>query len=171
MNNQIERFNNRIILSGVGIIPTNTALYNKKYGVTMKQSCSCGTYDSDTTNLCHDMSQAAEYNFTIYKGSTLDFDVVYKDASKTPVNLTGYKARCVAQYNDKTFTLSSVICDVSGGKIHIGMSAYETSRIFTLDYKYSNATEYTYQLELISPSKIVYRIMEGVITVKPSAGC
>ena len=111
------------------------------------------------------------YHFDIIKGQTLDFDVIYKDASKTPVNLTGYKARCVAQYNDKTFTVNATICDYAGGKIHMGMSAFETSRIFTLDYKYTNRTEYTYQLEIISPSRNVYRIMEGTISVKPAAGC
>jgi hypothetical protein len=135
----------------------------------MNNSCGCGA-DSYITDLSHGVNEAAEYNFTILKGTTLDFDVVYKDASKRPVNLTGYKARCIAQYNDKTFTINATICDVRGGKIHLDMSAYETSRIYTLDYRYTNITEYTYQLELISPSKIVYRIMEGTISVSPSAG-
>lgn len=132
------------------------------------KNCSC---ENKNTEYCeHTTDQAAEYNFYIVKGQTLDFDIIYKDEAKKPVNLTGYKARCIAQYNDKTFTINAIICDSIGGQIHLGMSAYETSKIFTLDYKYANSTEYTYQLELISPSKIVYRIMEGVITVKPSAG-
>lgn len=158
------------------MISPNTALYNNKYGATImiKQNCSCdhnhSHHHNNTTDLCHTSNQAAEYNFEIYKGETLDFDVEYKDASKMPVNLLGYKARCVAQYNDKTFTINATICDTGKGRIHLEMSSYETSRIFTLDYKYTNITEYTYQLELISPSKFVYRIMEGVISVKPAAG-
>lgn len=164
------RLNNKIVLSADGYIPINpSALYNRKIGViNMNQPCDCNTENVDY--LCQTMSSAAEYNFDIYKGSTLDMDVVYKDASKTPVNLTGYKARCVAQYNDKTFTINTNICDCIHGKIHLSMSSYETSKIFTLDYKYTNVTEYTYQLELISPSKKVYRIMEGVICIKPAAG-
>ena len=176
--NHHERLDNRLILRGVGTISPNTALYNNKNGVIMiKQQCSCDHHHNNHTNmntgtndLCHTSNQAAEYNFELYKGESLDFDVVYKDASKMPVNLLGYKARCVAQYNDKTFTINATICDALNGMIHLDMSSYETSRIFTLDYKYTNVTEYTYQLELISPSKFVYRIMEGTITVKPQAG-
>ena len=166
--NLVKR-NNRIILSSCGYIPKNSsAFYNYKNGViNMSQSCICG---SDVEYLEQTTSQAAEYNFEIYKGSTLDFDVVYKDASKVPVNLTGYKCRCIAQYDNKTFTINTEICDAVSGKIHLFMSSYETSNIYTLDYRYTNVTEYTYQLELISPSKKVYRIMEGKICVKPAAG-
>lgn len=167
-----QRIDNRLIVKAGGFTPPPTALYNKKHGVVIMKNCSCGTNNPQhADNLYSTMNDAADYDFTIVKGQTLDFDVVYKDASRCPVNLTGYKARCVAQYNDKTFTINAVICDCAGGKIHMGMSSYETSRIFTLDYKYTNCTEYTYQLEIISPSKIVYRIMEGTITVKPAAGC
>ena len=168
-----QRIDNRLIIKSNGFIPDPTPLYNTRNGVVIMKNCSCTPNHSHehTDNLCSSMNEAAEYNFDIVKGQTLDFDVVYKDASKCPVNLTGYKARCVAQYNDKTFTINAIICDCIGGKIHMGMSAYETSRIFTLDYKYTNCTEYTYQLEIISPSKYVYRIMEGTISVKPAAGC
>ena len=167
MNHHQERIDNRLIIKSKGFVSPSTALYNRKYGVTIMKNCSC---ENNTEYLDHTTDQAAEYNFYIIKGQTLDFDVIYKDASKKPVNLTGYKTRCIAQYNDKTFTINTSICDCINGQIHLEMSAYETSRIFTLDYKYTNTTEYTYQLELISPSKNVYRVMEGVITVKPSAG-
>lgn len=168
-----QRLDNRLIIKSAGFIPEPTALYNDKNGVVIMKNCSCETNHNSphTDYLGCSMNEAAEYHFDIIKGQTLDFDVIYKDASKTPVNLTGYKARCVAQYNDKTFTVNATICDHAGGKIHMGMSAFETSRIFTLDYRYTNRTEYTYQLEIISPSKIVYRIMEGTISVKPAAGC
>ena len=126
MKNHLERLDKRTTLNGHGVVSNNTPLYNQKYGVTMNNSCGCGT-DSYVTDLSHGVNEAAEYNFTILKGTTLDFDVVYKDASKRPVNLTGYKARCIAQYNDKTFTINATICDVRGGKIHLDMSAYETS--------------------------------------------
>lgn len=135
-------------------------------GVGVFMSCSC----NDDCSFVHTMSQAAEYNFNIQKGATLDFNVVYKDSSKRPVNLTGFKAKCIAQYNTKTFTINASIEDPCHGCIRLYMSPYETSRIFTLDYKYSSVTEYTYQLNLISPSNISYRILNGVICVSPSAG-
>lgn len=160
-----------MVLKSNGFIPEPTDLYNKKYGVIkMTNYGPCPDYCCGSENVFQCYSKPAEYNFVILKGSTLDFDIVYKDASKTPVNLTGYKARCIAQYDNKTFTITSTICDAESGKIHMYMSAYETSNIFTIDYKYTNKTEYTYQLELISPSKTVYRILEGIICVVPSAG-
>ena len=163
----ILRLDNRLIIKSNGYIPNPEALYNtRKYEVVMTNNTSC----TDTQYLCQNTCQPAEYNFTILKGNTLDFDVVYKDASKLPVNLTGYSAKCVAQYNDKIFTINCNICDYTNGKIHLYMSPYETSKIFTLDYRYTNTTEYTYQLDLISPSKHIYRILEGTICVVPSAG-
>lgn len=130
-------------------------------------SCGCGCQD---TGIIQTSSQAAEYNFCIQKGATLDFDVVYKDASKRPVNLTGYKAKCIAQCNTKTFTINAVIEEPGNGKIRMFMSPFETSRIHTMDYKYSSVTEYSYQMNLISPSNIVYRVLQGTISVSPAAG-
>lgn len=138
--------------------------YNNKLGIIM--SCNCNN-DCDLTQ---SMSEAAEYNFDIIKGTTLDFNVVYKDATKRPVNLTGYRAKCIAQCESKSFTINAKIEDPCCGRIRLSMSPYETSKIFTFDYKYTNITEYTYQMDLISPSNHVYRILQGTIRVTPSAG-
>lgn len=138
--------------------------FSQGRGVYM--SCTC----NGDSSLIQTMSQAAEYDFNIQKGATLDFNIVYKDSSKRPVNLTGYKAKCVAQYNTKTFTINATIENPCHGCIRLYMSPYETSRIFTLDYKYTSITEYTYQLNLISPSNISYRILNGKICVSPAAG-
>lgn len=135
-------------------------------GVGVSMSCTC----TGDTSFTQTMSQAAEYNFNIQKGATLDFNIVYKDSTKRPVNLTGYKAKCIAQYNTKTFTINASIEDPCHGCIRLYMSPYETLRIFTLDYKYTSVTEYTYQLNLISPSNISYRILNGTICVSPAAG-
>lgn len=125
--------------------------------------------DLNTSNesLC---CQPAEYNFNIIKGSDLDIEIRYKNESKNPIDLTGYTARCTAQYKDKIFTVSSVIEEPENGYIHLTMSANDTAKIFTLDYKYMNHTEYTYQLNIISPSNTVYRILQGIICVTPGAG-
>ena len=36
---------------------------------------------------------AGSYSFTIEQGATTDFELVYKDSSGNPVDLTGYNAR------------------------------------------------------------------------------
>ena len=36
---------------------------------------------------------AATYSFTIEQGATTDFEIVYKDSSGTPVDLSGYTAK------------------------------------------------------------------------------
>lgn len=118
----------------------------------------------------HTSSQAAEYNFCIQKGTTLDLDIEYKDANNNPVNLTGYTVTCIAQYKTKTFTINAKVQDACCGCINLYMSPYETSRIFTLDTKYSNYTEYSYVLNLKSPGNVVYRILNGTISVSPEAG-
>lgn len=163
----MEAIYHKYTIESVGL-PQNTS----RIGV-IRMSCNCNhghvhhNHDYDVTQT---MSQAAEYNFSIQKGATLDFDVIYKDATKRPVNLTGYTAKCVAQFNNKTFTINAIIEDPCNGCIKLCMSPYETSKIFTMDYKYANITDYTYQLNLISPANHVYRVMQGTICVSPAAG-
>jgi len=36
---------------------------------------------------------AGKYSFTIEQGSTVDFEIAYKDSSGNPIDLTGYQAR------------------------------------------------------------------------------
>jgi len=36
---------------------------------------------------------AGRYSFIIEQGTTVDFEIQYKDSNNTPVNLTGYSAR------------------------------------------------------------------------------
>ena len=42
---------------------------------------------------------AGKYNFVIEQGTTLDFEVVYKDSTNTPINLTDYQGKM--QIKDK----------------------------------------------------------------------
>lgn len=53
---------------------------------------------------------AGKYSFTVEQGATTSFQVVYKDANGTPVNLTGYHARMQIR-EEKSAT--AVICKLS----------------------------------------------------------
>ena len=112
----------------------------------------------------------AEYNFNINKGADLDMDIQYRSEDGTPINLNGFGVTCAAQFNNKVFTIPACITDAENGMINLKMSGYDTSKIYTLDYKYMNYTEYTYQLKIIAPNKSVYRILQGTIFVSPNAG-
>jgi hypothetical protein len=42
---------------------------------------------------------AGKYNFTIEQGSTVDFEIQYKDSNNNPVDLTGYYGRLMIRSN------------------------------------------------------------------------
>lgn len=159
-----------VIVTGNGYLPRTNKLYEYNNGVTMRYKYD---YHKDFDTLYQTSTQAAEYNFTIQKGTSVDFDICYKDNVKEPVNLFGYSAKCVAQeeYSGKTFTIHTKIIDHAEGMMKLYMTPYETSKIYTTSNKYSERTNYYYQLDLISPSKHVYRLMQGLIEVVPAAGC
>lgn len=127
--------------------------------------CGCG-YDCNSA-LYQTSSTPASYNFEIRKGQSFDMDLDYKDATKHAVNLTGYTVKCFAKYNEKSFSIRANIIDAARGRINLALSSYETSRIYTLTNSYSDFTDYSYVIQLISPSKFVYTIMSGVIRVYP----
>jgi hypothetical protein len=42
---------------------------------------------------------AGKYSFTIEQGTTVDFEIQYKDSNGNPVNLTGYSGRMMIRSN------------------------------------------------------------------------
>lgn len=118
---------------------------------------------------------AGKYSFIIEQGSTLNFEIQYKDSTGTPINLTGYSGKMqirsdYADNNPTTYiTLSSSLANdgtglnfsgsngttpVSSGSVAIVISAASSS-LFTFD----NAK---YDLELTN-GNVVTRILEGNI--------
>jgi len=116
---------------------------------------------------------AGKYSFVIEQGSTLNFEVQYKDSNNTPIDLTGYsgKMQIRSDYADNSpstyITLSSSLAadgtglnfsgssgttPLSSGSIAIVISAVSTS-LFTFN-------EAKYDLELTS-GNVVTRILEG----------
>jgi len=119
---------------------------------------------------------AGRYSFTIEQGSTLDFELAYKDSNNDPINLTGHQGRMQIRpaIGDSTIhiTLSSSL-DVDGtglnfsgsdglnpptsGTIGIFISAASSS---LLDFG-----EAVYDLEIatISSNPVVTRLLEGKV--------
>ena len=118
---------------------------------------------------------AGKYSFVIEQGSTLNFEIQYKDSTGTPINLTGYSGKMqirsdYADNNPTTYiTLSSSLASdgtglnfsgsngstpLSSGSIAVIISAVSSSA-FTFDTA-------KYDLELTYGSTVT-RILEGNI--------
>ena len=122
---------------------------------------------------------AGKYNFIIEQGTTVDFEIQYKDSNNTPVDLTGYSGRMMIRSNfadsspapttyltlssslnpDGTglnFSGSSGTTPPTSGSIGVFISA-TTSSLFTF-------ARAKYDLEIVSGSTVV-RLLEGTITL------
>tara|TARA_E500000318_G_scaffold95277_2_gene94971 strand:+ start:1455 stop:1853 length:399 start_codon:yes stop_codon:yes gene_type:complete len=119
---------------------------------------------------------AGRYSFTIEQGTTLDFEVVYKDSNGDPISLVGHDARMQIKSSPGSSTThmtlsSSLAADGTGlnlsgssgtnpltsGSIGIFISANSSSAF--------NFNEASYDLEIASGSTypIVTRVLEGKI--------
>ena len=119
---------------------------------------------------------AGKYSFTIEQGTTLDFEVVYKDSNGDPISLVGHDARMQIKPSPGSSTTyitlsSSLAADGTGlnlsgssgtnpltsGSIGIFISANSSSAF--------NFDEASYDLEIASGSTypIVTRVLEGKV--------
>lgn len=116
---------------------------------------------------------AGRYSFTIEQGSTLDFELQYKDANSNPVDLTNYSGRMQIRSTVDSSTVlltlsSSLQADGTGlnfsgsngatpptsGSIGLFISAASSSALsFNQAY---------YDLEIVSGSYVT-RILEGQV--------
>ena len=112
---------------------------------------------------------AGKYSFVIEQGSTVNFEIQYKDSNNNPVDLTDYSGKMqiksgYADSNPTTYiTLSSSLADdgtglnfsnAISGSIGIYISAASSS-VFTFGSAY-------YDLEITSGS-VVTRLIEGQV--------
>ena len=120
---------------------------------------------------------AGKYSFIIEQGSTLNFEIIYKDSNGNPVDLTNYSGKMMirsnyADQNPTTYiTLSSSLAadgtglnfsgsngttPVTSGSIGIFISA-ASAAAFTF-------TTARYDLEITSAS-VVTRLLEGQVSL------
>lgn len=118
---------------------------------------------------------AGSYNFTIEAGTTMEIPLVWKDPSNNPYNLTGYTARMQARPSiDSTTVLHEWTTENGGititpaeGKIVLAADDTETAswQSWTVTPPSTSPTA-VYDLEVISGSGFVTRLLEGTITIK-----
>jgi hypothetical protein len=123
---------------------------------------------------------AGKYNFTIEQGSTVDFEIQYKDSNNQPVDLTGYSGRLMIRSNfaDNTpstylilsssrnpdgtglsFNGSSGLKPTTSGSIGIYISSCTSSALTFMVGRYD--------LEIYSGSNCPYtvRLLEGQVNL------
>jgi hypothetical protein len=107
-----------------------------------------------------------KYNIICPQGSTFSQQLTYS-IDATPINLTGYTARMqvrekhTSTKKDLTLTTENGGITLGGaaGTIHLDISATTTAAL--------HAKEYVYDLELVSSSNLVMRLIEGKFIVTP----
>ena len=108
---------------------------------------------------------AGIYDFTLEQGATFKLELEWIDNNDAPVNLTGYTARMQIRYKKKTGDLATSLTTENGlitlypdtGVIELEIEATETEIL--------SIGKSVYDLELESADGIVYRVMEGVVTI------
>ena len=119
---------------------------------------------------------AGKYSFTIEQGSTVDFELAYKDSNGDPIDLTGYQARMQLRPNvgsDVVYITLSSSLDNDGTGINIsGSSGLNPPTSGTLgvfisansssQFEFANAV---YDLEIATGSVYpeVTRLIEGKV--------
>jgi hypothetical protein len=101
-------------------------------------------------------------NLTVDQGSSFESTIDITDSENNPVNLTGYTFRgqirkTYASTTSVSFTITSI--SPTSGSIKLVLSAEQTSGI--------KAGRYLYDVEIISSTNIVTRVIEGQIEVTP----
>lgn len=109
---------------------------------------------------------AGTYDMVIDQGATLSRTVTWKDSAKTPINLTGYSARMQVrpELASTTVTLelttanSRIALGGATGTVTLTVSAADTSALVP--------GRYVYDLELVSVTGVVSRLLMGNFVVR-----
>lgn len=108
---------------------------------------------------------AGFYDFYIEQGATFNQPLVWKDSAGVAVNVTGYTARMQIR---KTVSSSDVILALTtaNGRITVGGS----NGLITLLVSATDTAALTtfcgvYDLEVISPTGVVTRLLEGQVEI------
>lgn len=110
---------------------------------------------------------AGTYDIVCEQGATFVRELTWTDATDQPVNLTGYTARMHVRQTVKSATTVVEMTTANGrivlypttGKIAITLTAVETAALPTKPC--------VYDLELVSSTGVVTRLIEGKFTIKP----
>jgi hypothetical protein len=106
---------------------------------------------------------AAFSEISIEQGATFSTSINVEDAAGSAVNLYAYTANSQMRksYSSSTaYMIDSTVTGTANGEITLSVTAANTANL--------SAGRYVYDLKITSPSNIVTRVVEGIVTVLPS---
>lgn len=111
------------------------------------------------------MSDIQKVNLTIEQGTTFRYKFAWVDAKKRAINLTGFTARMQIK---AAITDSAFLVELTTANSKLAIS--EPTGIVSLYLSDAETTAFTwskgvYDIELISPTGDVYRMVSGSVTV------
>lgn len=111
---------------------------------------------------------AGRYDFVIEQGATFTRNVVWKDSSGTPINLSGYSiAGKIKRKPTDANALASFTCTItnaSGGAFSFSLTATQTASLPTSTGK--EDLQCYYDIEATTGST-VYRLLSGICSISP----
>lgn len=111
------------------------------------------------------MALAATYGFTADQGATFNQVITWKDSANAPIDLTGYTARM--QIRQKVSSSVALALTTENGRITLGGAAGTIDLLVSsTDMTALPSGPYTYDLELVSGSGIVSRLLMGTFVVR-----
>lgn len=119
---------------------------------------------------------AASYNMTVNQGEDFDLQIIIKDETGTPINLTGstYAGQIRDKYDSSSiaasfsFTLGNQITDP--GLLNVTMANTVTAAIPCKPATATDKrpiTEFIYDIEQ-TKAGLITRILEGIVAVSPN---
>ena len=106
---------------------------------------------------------AAFTEITIEQGATFNTTINVEDAYNNPVDLLDYTASSQMRksyYSSSYTVITSTVTGTSNGEITLSMTASNTSSL--------TPGRYVYDVIITSPTSVVTRVVEGIVTVLPS---
>ena len=107
-----------------------------------------------------------KYNIVCPQGSTLDQELTYS-INDVDVNLTGYSARMQVREKHTSATTILNLTNSNGGIVLGGAAGTIKIVVTAAQSSELTAKEYVYDLELVSSSNVVTRLIEGKFIVTP----
>jgi hypothetical protein len=108
-----------------------------------------------------------KYDLDIWQGQTFERSLVWKDETNTPVDLTGFTARMHIRVAVRAPT-TLIELTTENDRITFGSLPGQINLLIPADVSTPIVvSDGVYDLELVSPTNIVRRLMEGKVSFHP----
>jgi len=106
---------------------------------------------------------AAFSEIVIEQGATFNTTINVEDTAGAAINLYGYTANSMMRksyYSTSATTITSTVTGTANGEVTLSVSATNTASL--------TPGRYVYDVIITSPTSVVTRVVEGIVTVLPS---